>query len=74
MNGVRLMIAASGLSVKADLENQFSSNDYGAKQPSVSVCWTVRAPLPAKAQFALIPVRRGENENERVAIVSEARA
>ena len=74
MNGTRLMIAASGLSVNPELESQFSSDDYGAKKPSVSVCWTVRAPLPAKAQFALIPVRSGENENERVAIVSEARA
>jgi hypothetical protein len=82
MSGARLMIVcqkpdrqggpSSGIEPK--LESRFSSNDYGAKQPSVSVCWTTRESASLKVKFALIPLRAGEDEKERLRIVSEARA
>ncbi len=71
MNGARLLIVASGLDVEPVLESRFSSRDYGAKAPSVSVCWTVRTPLPFAGSFALIPVTTGENESERLSLASD---
>ena len=55
-------------------EPQFSSNDYGLKEPSISVCWTVQAVMPLKMQIALIPVSSDEDERARLRLVSEARA
>ena len=65
MNGARLLIVASGLVAEPVLESRFSSRDYGAKAPSESVCWMVRATVPVTAQFMLVPVCAGEDESER---------
>jgi uncharacterized heparinase superfamily protein len=74
MNGARLLIIASGVDAEPVLESRFSSRDYGAKDSSVSVCWTLRSSVPATARFVLVPVRAGEDENERVTVVSEPEA
>jgi hypothetical protein len=76
INGARLFIAyqkpehLGGQSIANDpetkLEPRFSSNDYGAKEPSMSACWSVRTALPYRAHFAIIPVRAKENERERL--------
>ena len=66
MNGVRLLIAASGPAAEPVMESRFSSRDYGAKAPSVSVCWAVRAAMPLTAQFMLVPVCANEDPGERL--------
>jgi hypothetical protein len=66
MNGARLMIVASGLAAEPVLESRFSSRDYGAKEASVSVCWTVRTALPFAAQFLLVPVSADEDGSARL--------
>ena len=71
MNGARLLIAASGVNAEPVLEPRFSSRDYGAKESSVSVCWTVRSSVPLTARFALVPVGGNEDESERLSVVSE---
>jgi Heparinase II/III-like protein/Heparinase II/III N-terminus len=68
MNGARLLIVASGLAAEPILESRFSSRDYGAKAPSTSVCWTVRAAVPFTAQFTLVPVGPNEDESERLGL------
>ncbi len=87
MNGTRLLIAyrkpdqqrgqsnANRTDLEAKLEPRFSSNDYGAKLPSISACWSLRTALPYSAHFAIIPVCAKENERERLgsAIDSENR-
>jgi uncharacterized heparinase superfamily protein len=65
MNVARLLIVASGLAAEPVLESRFSSRDYGAKEQSLSVCWSVRAAMPFTAQFVLIPVCAGEDASER---------
>src|SRR5713226_4536343 len=65
MEGARLLIVASELETEPVLESRWSSRDYGAKAPSVSVCWTVRKSAPIRAQFALVPVRADEDEGAR---------
>lgn len=69
MSDARLLIVASGLSVQAGREERFSSRDYGAKQPSVSVCWRLRTALPFTAYFGIVPIASGENVDERIARV-----
>lgn len=69
IKGTRLFVVANGIETKATLESHFSSRDYGAKERSYSVCWTLQSALPLKAEFALIPVGHDENEDERLAIV-----
>jgi hypothetical protein len=71
MNGARLLIAASELETEPVLDSRFSSRDYGAKEPSVSVCWTVRRSAPLTAQFALVPIRAGEDESERLRLIKQ---
>jgi hypothetical protein len=70
-NGARLLIAASGVNAEPVLEARLSSCDYGAKEASVSACWTVRGSVPMTARFVLVPVRAGEDEAERLRVVSE---
>jgi hypothetical protein len=60
MSSARLLIAASGVNAEPVLESRFSSRDYGAKEPSVSVCWTMRGLVPLTARFVLIPLCAGE--------------
>ena len=69
MSGARMLIVASGITVQAGLEERFSSQDYGAKHPSVSVCWRLRTALPFTAYFGIVPIARGENVGERIALV-----
>jgi len=71
MSGARLLIAASGVNAEPVLESRFSSRDYGAKEPSVSVCWTVRCSAPLTARFVLIPVGGNEVESERLALTMQ---
>ena len=76
MSGARLLIAYQkpdhqrgqtiANDVETSLEPRFSSNDYGAKEPSISACWRVRAALPYSAHFAIIPVCAKENERARL--------
>ncbi len=71
MNGARLLIAASELETEPVLESRFSSRDYGAKAPSVTVCWTARKSAPFAARFALVPIRANEDESERLRLIKQ---
>jgi uncharacterized heparinase superfamily protein len=73
MNGARLLISASGLDVKPVLESRFSSRDYGAKEPSVSACWSLQTSVPCKLRWAIIPVRRGDDEKQRLGLLARLR-
>jgi Heparinase II/III N-terminus/Heparinase II/III-like protein len=70
MNGSRLLIegrpANAESSPGAELEEKFSSSDYGAKEPSVAGVWKVRTRLPFAMRFVLVPICAGEDEAERL--------
>jgi Heparinase II/III-like protein/Heparinase II/III N-terminus len=82
MTGARLLIVCHNPDRKGGqtsqsnpvFEPRFSSRDYGEKEPSVSACWNVQSTAPLRMEFRLIPIRASEDESERMAIVSEARA
>ena len=71
MSGARLLIVASGIRVRAVLEELFSSRDYGTKAQSMSVCWAVRASVPFAAQFVLVPVSANEDESEGLGLINQ---
>lgn len=56
-----------------ELESKFVSRDYGAREPSVAACWSVRGNTPAVARWLLLPVCASEDERERLQIVEEVR-
>lgn len=68
---VRLFIAPLDLDERPELEPRFASIDYGAKSPSVSACWTVRAMAPLTARWALVPVCAGEDEDARLNLIGK---
>jgi len=66
-------LAENSIEIEPVLESQFSSHDYGQKEPSVSACWTTTASTPIGMEFRLIPISSKDDEKKRRAIVSEAR-
>jgi len=71
INGARLLVKTSGLVAEPVLESRFSSQDYGAKASSVSVCWTLRAEMPFTTQFVLVPVCAVEEPSERLSLINQ---
>jgi hypothetical protein len=68
-SGARLFIASLDLKMKPALEQLFASNDYGAKRPSLSACWAVRARPPFKARWAIVPLSTHESESARLDLI-----
>lgn len=66
ITGARLFIIPLGESVVPEMEERWTSRDYGAKMPSVSACWTLRANVPLTRRWLLVPVCAGEDEGERL--------
>lgn len=70
---VQLLICALDSQPTAQLVEQFSSTNYGAKQASVSACWKARMRMPATWRWAIIPILAQEDPAERLGRV-QARA
>ena len=69
MTGARLLVCSKDLRLKPEFEPQFTSRHYGAKTPSISVCWLMRTSMPRKLSWVLLPVCAGEDEEERLKLV-----
>ncbi len=73
MNGARLLIACQRpdregrpvFDAEPKFESQFSSVDYGQKKPSMSICWTMKANVPLKMRFVLVPIDIEEDGDEK---------
>lgn len=72
-SGARLLIAPLNLNSKPALEGLFTSTDYGAKSPSVSACWRLRARVPLRAAWALVPVCAAHEEDEKLSLIKSLR-
>ena len=68
-SGARLLVRSLDLDQPAELEAQFTSRHYGSKTESLSACWLTIVSGPAKLRWAIVPVRAGENQNERLRLV-----
>ena len=74
-SGARLLIAAHELNKiqapRPELEERFSSSDYGTKKPSISACWSLRTALPFTLNFVIVPVCAGEDEVRRLSLAKD---
>ena len=68
-SGARLLVCSLDLDQPAELEAQFTSRHYGSRTESLSACWATTVTAPAKLRWAVVPVRAGENRNERLRLV-----
>jgi hypothetical protein len=59
-------LAERATEIEPVLESQFSSHDYGQKEPSVTACWTTKGTLPFGNGFLLVPVCLNEDETQRM--------
>ena len=69
--GARLLIRPLDLTEPPQFEEQFTSCDYGEKEPSLTACWSVEAAVPHKMRWLLLPMAAGEDERERLAAVEK---
>jgi len=72
IKAARLFILAPEGFGAPSLEPRHSSRDYGAKEESVALCWTVEAGAPLAARWLLVPVHAGERADERLALIKAA--
>src|SRR5207245_5760893 len=73
ISNARLLVAPLQASASFELEPTFVSRDYGAKQPSVSACWSERADVPLARRWAIVPLRANENETGAVELIAKLR-
>ena len=64
-SGVCLVVVSVDLAPAVELEAQFTSRHYGSKVASVSACWKTTITEARKFRWAIVPVRAGEDPNER---------
>jgi hypothetical protein len=69
--GAKLFVSSLDLQQQPALEDQFVSRDYGSKQPSVSARWSVTHDVPFQLRWAILPVCSGEDETQRLRLLSE---
>jgi hypothetical protein len=72
-NGARLFIFALDLNQLPRFEEQFTSRDYGTKEPSQTACWSIKSSLPCKLRWALMPIRLAEADSERLNLIEAFR-
>jgi hypothetical protein len=58
----RLFLKQFGLNIKSKVNQVWVSRNYGQHEESSSICWEVKAGLPLKLGFVLIPLRTIDNE------------
>ena len=68
-SGVCVLVHPLDLQQPANLEAQFTSRHYGSKSPSIAACWTTKTSKPCRLRWAIVPVRPGENPEERIGVV-----
>ena len=71
-NGAKLLIRSLDVTASPKFENQFTSKNYGSKEPSVTVCWHVRAGAPVRLRWLLVPVCRNQDESEIAIRIEQA--
>ena len=72
-SNARLFVLSLNVISQPKLEEQFTSRDYGAKEPSISACWTVATAAPDKTSWAIIPVCANDDEEQRLNLVTSFR-
>ena len=72
-SGARLFVCSLDLVQQPEFESQFVSRDYGAREPSVSACWSMQTSVPCNLRWAILPVCADEDEHERLGLINRFR-
>jgi hypothetical protein len=64
--GARLFIVSLEGFENVTVEPRWSSRGYGSKRETSAAVWTLRADVPLKARWLLVPVRAGEDARARL--------
>ena len=72
--GARLVVASLDGLDGAAVEPRWSSREYGSKQESAAAVWAVRAAVPLRALWLLMPVGSGEDVAARLELLTRLRA
>lgn len=67
--GAQLLVMPLDQERQPQLEEQFTSRDYGEKQASISACWSVETAMPFQVRWLLLPISPREDDKERLALV-----
>jgi hypothetical protein len=76
-SGACLLVCALDLDLPAEVQTQFISTQYGSKLESLSACWTTTTSALGKfrkLRWAIIPVRGGEDAQERLGVVQSPKS
>ena len=72
-SGAGLLVCSLDLNQRPQLDLQFTSRDYGLKEPSTSACWSFETNVPIKLSWAIVPVCAHEDEQERLKVIERFR-
>lgn len=70
-NGARLLIQPLDLNEAPRFEKQFTSRDYGEKEPSLAANWLAETAVPRTLRWLLLPLSASEDAQERLAEIKE---
>lgn len=73
-NNARLIIASLDLKEGPAAEPRWFSRDYGAKVPSVALCWKLEAEAPLHVRWLLVPICAGDDTGAQLALVEHLRS
>jgi hypothetical protein len=69
-SGARLFVASLEELGHVGVEPRWSSRDYGSKQESAATVWSLRAAVPIRMRWLLLPVCAGEDVGARLELLS----
>ncbi|HEX8337767.1 MAG TPA: alginate lyase family protein [Pyrinomonadaceae bacterium] len=73
-SGARLFVAPLEELENVSVEPRWSSRDYGSKEESAAAVWQVKAAVPLRVRWLLVPVCAGEDGVARVQLLTRLRA
>lgn len=65
-SGARLIVWALDGHQDVVVEPRWSSRDYGAREESAAAVWKIKAPVPLRVRWLLLPICAGEDEVARL--------
>jgi hypothetical protein len=72
-SGARLFVCSLDLVQQPEFESQFVSRDYGARESSVSACWSMQTSVPCRLRWAILTAGAGEDDHERLSLLNRFR-
>jgi hypothetical protein len=72
--GARLVVASVEELENVSVEPRRSSRDYGSKEESAAAVWKVKAAVPLRVRWLLLPVCAGEDVRARLELLTRLRA